>query len=82
MSEKLTIPGVSCGITVPDAIELPSLDRQIIDFLDGRSDGAALMLALYGDILDEPLPPRLARLLERWRSMPGEIAGRAGSHGR
>jgi hypothetical protein len=68
MSEKLALPGISGGISLPSDVELPSLDRQIIDFLDGRSDGAELMLALYGDIADEPLPPRLAELLRLWRS--------------
>jgi len=26
------------------------------------------MLAIYGDFADEELPPRLAALLERWRT--------------
>jgi hypothetical protein len=67
MSEKLTVPGTSCGITVPKDVELPSLDQQVVDFVAGRNDGAALMLAFYGDLIDEVLPPRLAALLERWR---------------
>ena len=68
MSEKITIPGVSRGITVPPDLDIPSVYRQIVDFLDGRSDGAELMLAFYGDLADEVLPPRLAALLEHWRS--------------
>ena len=40
-----------------------ALEQQILDFLDGRSDGAALFDALYGDTLDELLPPRLADLV-------------------
>lgn len=68
MSEKIAIPGVACGITVPSGLGLASLQQQIIDFLTGRSDGAKLMLALYGDVADEKLPPRLAALLERWRA--------------
>jgi hypothetical protein len=67
MVEKLTIPGLTCGIALPADLAGPSLERQIIDFLDGRSDGAELMLALYGDVADEPLPPRLAELVKRWR---------------
>ncbi|HEX7967419.1 MAG TPA: hypothetical protein VF502_04315 [Stellaceae bacterium] len=68
MVEKLTIPGLTCGIALPAGLAVPSLERQIIDFLDGRSDGAELMLALYGDVAEEPLPPRLADLLKRWRA--------------
>ncbi|HEX6840581.1 MAG TPA: hypothetical protein VF113_03600 [Stellaceae bacterium] len=68
MAEKMTIPGLTCGITLPAALALPSLERQVIDFLDGRSDGAELMLALYGDVAEEPLPPRLAELVRRWRA--------------
>ena len=67
MVEKMTIPGLTCGIALPVDLAVPSLERQIIDFLDGRSDGAELMLALYGDVADEPLPPRLAELVKRWR---------------
>jgi hypothetical protein len=67
MVEKMTIPGLTCGIAVPAGLALPSLERQIIDFLDGRSDGTELMLALYGDAADEALPPRLAELVKRWR---------------
>jgi hypothetical protein len=67
MIEKMTIPRLACGIALPVGLAVPSLERQIIDFLDGRSDGAELMLALYGDVADEPLPPRLAELVKRWR---------------
>jgi len=67
MVEKMTIPGLACGITLPAGFAGPSIERQIIDFLDGRSDGAELMLALYGDVAEEPLPPRLAELMKRWR---------------
>lgn len=45
----------------------PSLDHQIEAFLAGRDDGAALMQALYGDPVGEPLPPRLAEALKQWR---------------
>lgn len=68
MRAKLTIPGMPFGVTVPRDIELQSLEQHIIDFLDGRSDGAELMLAIYGDFAEEKLPPRLAALLQRWRA--------------
>jgi hypothetical protein len=44
-----------------------SVERQIVDFLEERTDGAALMLALYGDPVSEPLPRGLAELLKQWR---------------
>jgi hypothetical protein len=68
MIEKMTVPGLSCGIALPASLVQPSLERQIIDFLDGRSDGGELMLAIYGDLADEPLPPRLAELVKHWRA--------------
>ena len=68
MIEKMTVPGFSCGIAVPANLATPSVEQQIIDFLDGRSDGAELMLAIYGDVADEPLPPRLAELVKRWQA--------------
>ena len=67
MVEKMTVPGVSCSIALPANLAGLSVERQIIDFLDGRSDGAELMLALYGDVAEEPLPPRLAELVKRWQ---------------
>ena len=68
MSAKLAIPGLGHGIPVPAGLDKAATQRQIIDFLDGRDDGAALMLAIYGDLVDEPMPPRLAALVERWRA--------------
>jgi hypothetical protein len=68
MSTKLLAHGRSSAITLPPDLATPSVDQQIADFIDGRSDGAALMLALYGEIADEPLPPRFAQLLNGWRS--------------
>jgi hypothetical protein len=68
MIEKMMVPGLSCGIAIPANLATPSTEQQIIDFLDGRSDGAELMLALYGDVADEPLPPRLAELVKRWQT--------------
>jgi hypothetical protein len=57
MNEKIAPRGI-----------LGARERQVIDFVEGHSDGAELMLAIYGDIADDAaLPPRLAALLERWR---------------
>jgi hypothetical protein len=41
------------------------VSQEITDFLDGRSDGARLMRALYGEIGDEEIPPRFKALIER-----------------
>jgi hypothetical protein len=68
MMGKMTVPGLGGGIELPGRPAEPSLERQIIDFLDGRSDGGSLLRALYGDIADEPLPPRLAALVKDWRA--------------
>ena len=40
-----------------------SVHREIERFLDGRSDGHLLLNALYGDVLDEPIPERLLATL-------------------
>ena len=45
-----------------------SIEQQILDFLDGRNDGAPLFDALYGDTLSELLPAQLTQLLASWRT--------------
>jgi hypothetical protein len=67
MFEKITLPGMSSTIAIPGHLPVETTRRQIVDFLDGHSDGSELMMALYGDLVDEPLPPRLARLVDHWR---------------
>lgn len=67
MAEKTVLPGMSSGIALPPDMGSASFEQQVVDFLTGRSDGAELMLAIYGDIAEEELPPRLADLLRRWR---------------
>jgi hypothetical protein len=42
-----------------------STDRDIRDFLAGKSDGEELLHALYDHVLDEPVPERLKALLRR-----------------
>jgi hypothetical protein len=44
-------------------IEQPSIDQQIHDFLDGETNGEALLEMLYGDVADEPVPERLLAVL-------------------
>lgn len=41
------------------------VDREIRDFLTGKSDGEDLLHALYDHVLDEPVPQRLRALLQR-----------------
>ena len=40
-----------------------SVGKEIGRFLDGKSDGQLLLNALYGDVLDEPIPERLLATL-------------------
>jgi hypothetical protein len=42
-----------------------STDREIRDFLSGKTDGEDLLHALYDHLLDEPVPERLRALLRR-----------------
>jgi hypothetical protein len=39
-----------------------SISAEVERFLAGVSDGAALLGALYDDVLDEPVPERLSAL--------------------
>jgi hypothetical protein len=42
-----------------------STEREIHDFLSGRTDGEDLLHKLYDHVLDEPIPERLTALLRR-----------------
>ncbi len=55
------------SIPVEEWSSAAAVEREIQDFLDGRSDGSVLLDALYGDTLGEMLPPRLTELLAKWR---------------
>jgi hypothetical protein len=44
---------------------MSSIDRDIRDFVAGRSNGESLLHILYDRVLDEPVPQRLRALLER-----------------
>ena len=41
------------------------VDRDLRDFLVGKTDGESLLHALYDHVLDEPVPERLKALLRR-----------------
>ena len=49
---------LECRATAPRRVA-PSTDRQIRDFLAGKTDGGRLLHALYDSVLDEPTPERL-----------------------
>jgi hypothetical protein len=44
-------------------VELLPVSSQIKHFLAGHTTGRALLHALYDDVLDEPVPPRLTTIL-------------------
>jgi hypothetical protein len=53
-----------CRRVEPRLVSLP-VDRDIRDFLAGKTDGDDLLHALYDHVLDEPVPERLRALLRR-----------------
>jgi hypothetical protein len=53
------------GLPMEPHIATSWIDRDIRDFLAGRSDGEDLLHAIYDHILDEPVPERLSALLKR-----------------
>ena len=50
-------------IPVEPRIAFSSVDGDIRDFVDGKTDGEELLHALYDHVLDEPIPERLRALL-------------------
>jgi hypothetical protein len=42
-----------------------STEREIRDFLSGKTDGEDLLHRLYDHVLDEPVPEHLTALLKR-----------------
>jgi hypothetical protein len=42
-----------------------STEREIRDFVTGKTDGENVLHALYDHVLDEPVPERLTALLKR-----------------
>ena len=49
-----------CG--VPRVEETAAVAEQVLDFLDGKTDGEELLRALYDHVLDEPIPERMRAL--------------------
>jgi hypothetical protein len=52
-------------LPVERSIAIPSVDRDIRDFVAGRTDGADLLHAIYDHVLDEPVPQHLRAVLRR-----------------
>jgi hypothetical protein len=52
-------------LPVERPIAIPSVDRDIRDFVAGRTDGADLLHAIYDHVLDEPVPQHLRAVLRR-----------------
>jgi hypothetical protein len=49
-----------CG--VPEMAQAGTVREQLLDFLDGRTDGEELLHALYDHVLDEPVPEQMRAL--------------------
>ena len=52
-------------VPTPSGAPIASADREIRDFLAGRTDGEDVLHALYDHVLDEPVPERFLELLRR-----------------
>ena len=49
-----------CG--VPQMEQADAVGEQLLDFLDGKTDGEELLRALYDHVLDEAIPERMRAL--------------------
>ena len=56
---SLLSPAMLC-CEVPQESDV--VGEQLLDFLDGRTDGEELLHALYDHVLDEPVPERMRAL--------------------
>jgi hypothetical protein len=57
--------------TVPDRSD--KVQQQILDFLDGKTDGEELLHALHDHVLDEPIPERMLALFKQACSAEPEL---------
>ena len=53
-----------CPLPVKPNLARSSTDREIRDFIAGRTDGDDLLHTLYDHVLDEPVPERLRAILK------------------
>jgi hypothetical protein len=61
LESSLPSPAILC-CGVPPVEETHTVGEQLLDFLDGRTDGEELLHALYDHVLDEPVPERMRAL--------------------
>ena len=52
-----------CGFVASD-FPTDTVEQQVVNFLDGKTNGENLLHLLYDYILDEPIPVRLSGLLK------------------
>jgi hypothetical protein len=61
VENRLPSPAILCCGVSP--VEEPyTVREQLLDFLDGRTDGEELLHTLYDHVLDEPIPERMRAL--------------------
>lgn len=61
LESRLALPAiVCCGVSPVDKTD--TVGEQLLDFLDGRTDGEELLHALYDHVLYEPVPERMRAL--------------------
>jgi hypothetical protein len=61
VENRLTSPAILC-CGVPTVEETDTVAEQLLDFLDGRTDGEELLHVLYDHVLEEPVPERMRAL--------------------
>ena len=61
LESNLSSPAILC-CGVPKLAETDAVREQLLDFLDGKTDGEELLHALYDHVLDEPVPERMRAL--------------------
>jgi len=57
----LSSPAIACR-DVPLSDTPDPVEKQILDFLEGRTHGEDLLHALHDHVLDEPVPERMRAL--------------------
>jgi hypothetical protein len=60
MSNAVVQPVAPCELDLRDAA---SVDLEIRRFVTGQTSGSSVLEALYGDVVDEPIPPSLLKIV-------------------
>jgi len=61
---KPSSPLAGCRVPRPEVVP-HRVERQILDFLEGRTHGEELLHALHDYVLDEPIPERMLAFLRQ-----------------